>query len=234
MSRTTVMSRVTKTSSSRSNTPLATSARQPCGTGSKPPCARSWKPDTTLSNGMTGIWKDCSNTQTPRLSPAWNTPICEPGTLSQRQPRCPRHEQPRSQTPHQQRRLVAIALTPRQQRFVEEYLIDLNATQAAIRAGYSADTAYSIGHENLSKPDIADAIARAQQERGTRVLIDQEWVMRRLRAISDRCMQAAPVLDGKGTPVMVENDDGEIVPAFVFNAAGVNRATELLGKHLGM
>ena len=46
-------------------------------------------------------------------------------------------------------------LTPKQQRFVEEYLIDLNATQAAIRAGYSEKTAKSVGHENLTKPDIA-------------------------------------------------------------------------------
>ena len=45
-------------------------------------------------------------------------------------------------------------LTPKQQRFVEEYLIDLNATQSAIRAGYSEKTAYSVGHENLKKPEI--------------------------------------------------------------------------------
>jgi phage terminase small subunit len=45
-------------------------------------------------------------------------------------------------------------LTDKQKRFCEEYLIDLNATQAAIRAGYSAKTAKSIGQENLTKPDI--------------------------------------------------------------------------------
>jgi len=53
-------------------------------------------------------------------------------------------------------------LTPKQQRFVEEYLIDLNATQAAIRAGYSEKTAYSVGHENLKKPEIQKAIEEAQ------------------------------------------------------------------------
>ena len=53
-------------------------------------------------------------------------------------------------------------LTPKQQRFVEEYLIDLNATQAAIRAGYSEKTAYSVGHENLKKPEIQKAIQEAQ------------------------------------------------------------------------
>ena len=47
-----------------------------------------------------------------------------------------------------------VALTEKQKRFCDEYLIDLNATQAAIRAGYSPDTAYSIGQENLKKPEI--------------------------------------------------------------------------------
>lgn len=55
-------------------------------------------------------------------------------------------------------------LTPKQQRFVDEYLIDLNATQAAIRAGYSKKTAYSIACENMTKPDIADAIAKGRAE----------------------------------------------------------------------
>jgi phage terminase small subunit len=53
-------------------------------------------------------------------------------------------------------------LTPKQERFVQEYLVDLNATQAAIRAGYSRKTAYSIGEENLKKPDIQDFLAKAR------------------------------------------------------------------------
>ncbi len=53
-------------------------------------------------------------------------------------------------------------MSAKQQRFVEEYLVDHNATQAAIRAGYSEKTAYSIGHENLKKPEIAAAIAAEQ------------------------------------------------------------------------
>jgi phage terminase small subunit len=55
-------------------------------------------------------------------------------------------------------------LNPRQQRFVEQYLIDPNATEAAIKAGYSPKTAYSIGNENLSKPEIAAAIRAGQQK----------------------------------------------------------------------
>lgn len=71
-------------------------------------------------------------------------------------------------------------LTPKQQRFVDEYLIDLNATQAAIRAGYSEKTAYSIGDENLKKPEIKKAIEQAQKERQKRTLVTQDDVIRGL------------------------------------------------------
>lgn len=54
-----------------------------------------------------------------------------------------------------------MALNPKQQRFVQEYLVDLNATQAAIRAGYSEKTAGQIGAENLKKPEIASLIKEA-------------------------------------------------------------------------
>lgn len=71
-----------------------------------------------------------------------------------------------------------MALTPKQQMFVHEYLVDLNATQAAIRAGYSEKTAYATGHENLRKPEIAQAIAEANQARMERVKYDADWVLK--------------------------------------------------------
>ena len=67
-----------------------------------------------------------------------------------------------------------MALTAKQQRFVDEYLIDLNATQAAIRAGYSEKTARSVGSENLTKPDVADAIAQRQQRIAKRAEVTVE------------------------------------------------------------
>jgi len=76
-------------------------------------------------------------------------------------------------------------VNPRQKRFVEEYLVDLNATQAAIRAGYSKHTARLIGQENIAKPYIAAAIAKAIAGRAVktertaeRVLSDIERVGR--------------------------------------------------------
>lgn len=74
-------------------------------------------------------------------------------------------------------------LTPKQQRFVEEYLIDLNATQAALRAGYSADTAAAIGCENLTKPNIAEAIAAARAEQSARTGITADRVLAELAKI---------------------------------------------------
>lgn len=74
----------------------------------------------------------------------------------------------------------AKTLTPKQEAFVREYLIDLNATQAAIRAGYSEKTAGAVGHENLTKPEIAKAIAAAQFGRAERTGINADWVLARL------------------------------------------------------
>jgi phage terminase small subunit len=71
-------------------------------------------------------------------------------------------------------------LTPKQRRFVDEFLLDLNATQAAVRAGYKPDHARQMGAENLSKPVIADAIATAQLARSERVQITQDEVLRGL------------------------------------------------------
>lgn len=68
-------------------------------------------------------------------------------------------------------------LTPKQQRFVEEYLIDLNATQAAIRAGYSEKTAYSVGHENLKKPEIQKAIEEAKNQVSKRTELTVDMVV---------------------------------------------------------
>jgi len=120
-------------------------------------------------------------------------------------------------------------LTPKQQRFVEEYLIDLNATQAAIRAGYSEKTAKSIGQENLTKPDIQKAIQEAQNKRAERTEITQDYVLTNIQKVIERCMQIAPVESG-----ITEDAEGQLAQAFVFKEQGALKGLELLGKHLGM
>lgn len=71
--------------------------------------------------------------------------------------------------------------TPKQAAFITEYLVDKNATQAAIRAGYSPRTAAAIGEENLRKPDIRAAIDDALQRLAEATMTESEWVRRRLR-----------------------------------------------------
>lgn len=78
-----------------------------------------------------------------------------------------------------------MALTDKQEMFCQEYLIDLNASQAAIRAGYSAKTANRIGSENLSKPDIAKRIIELKSARNERVEINADYVLRRLVEIDE-------------------------------------------------
>lgn len=75
-------------------------------------------------------------------------------------------------------------LTAKQQRFVEEYLIDLNATQAAIRAGYSVESAGSIGSENLAKPEIRARVETAMAERSKRTGITADRVLQELGKIA--------------------------------------------------
>lgn len=77
-----------------------------------------------------------------------------------------------------------MALTPKQQRFVDEYLVDLNATQAAIRAGYSERNAGKIGPELLGKTRVTAAITEAMKAREARTEITQDMVLQRLWAIS--------------------------------------------------
>ena len=125
-------------------------------------------------------------------------------------------------------------LTPKQERFVAEYLIDLNATQAAIRAGYSEKTAQVIGSENLSKPMIAAAVAAAQVKRSKRTEVTQDYVLTTIRDTMERCKQAEPVVYQNGNPVMIDTPDGEIAPAYKFDAAAVLKGAELLGRHLAM
>ena len=98
-------------------------------------------------------------------------------------------------------------MTPKQKRFIEEYLVDLNATQAAIRAGYSKDTAYSIGCENLTKPEIQEAINEAVTARSKRVEVTADMVVRELAMIAFVDIRQAFDADGNLLPIkdMPEN-----------------------------
>lgn len=106
-----------------------------------------------------------------------------------------------------------MSLTPKQKRFVAEYLVDLNATAAAIRAGYSKKTAEVIGYENLRKPQIAQAVRLEMDNRQKRTEVTQDYVIGKLREITDKDASDAQDSDLKYSSKI--------------------KALELLGKHLG-
>jgi phage terminase small subunit len=118
-------------------------------------------------------------------------------------------------------------LTAKQEAFCTEYMIDLNATQAAIRAGYSENAAKEIGYENLTKPHVADYIAVLKAERSNRTLVTADYVINGLLEVHKRCLQAEPVMT-RGEQGMEESGE------FKFEHSGANKSLELLGKHLGL
>jgi phage terminase small subunit len=119
---------------------------------------------------------------------------------------------------------MAKGLTAKQARFVEEYLLDLNATQASIRAGYSPKTALQQGPRLLGHVGVAAAITKARAARTERTEVSQDWVISRLVENAERSMQAVPVYDSDGDPTGEYRYEGSVA----------NRALELLGKHLGL
>jgi phage terminase small subunit len=120
-------------------------------------------------------------------------------------------------------------LTLKQKTFVDEYLIDCNATQAAIRAGYSPKTANRTASENLSKPDIQQAIEVAKQERSERTKIDADFVLQQIAEFLDCSFGRKPIKK-------VVNIDGDLFSVEIaeFNQSGVGKAIELMGKHINV
>ena len=137
-------------------------------------------------------------------------------------------------------------MTAKQKIFIEEYLIDLNATQAAIRAGYSSDSAYSIGQENLKKPELRARIDQAMAERSRRTGINQDRVLRELARLA--FVNPTDVINMEDATLKESSDvdDTAAIQSVKVKSFGENgiereikmtdklRALELLGKHLGM
>ena len=136
-------------------------------------------------------------------------------------------------------------MTKKQKRFVEEYLIDLNATQAAVRAGYSPHTAKDIGCENLAKPNIAAAISQAMAERSRRTGINQDRVLQELARIG--FAKITDVVDPETAKIRLDASDDDLACIQSIkikpNEFGTEREVKMydkksalvdLGKHLGL
>lgn len=151
-----------------------------------------------------------------------------------------------------------MKLTAKQMRFVDEYMIDFNATQAAIRAGYKAKTAHVIGAENLRKPKIAEEIARRQKDLQRRTEVTQERVVKELArvAFADATdyvqVETRTVEKNDGTELSYQTvmltetaelsaDQRAAIAGIKQGTNGVEvklhdkiKALELLGRHIGM
>lgn len=117
-------------------------------------------------------------------------------------------------------------LTIKQKRFVDEYIISGNATDAAIKAGYSKRTAKSIGAENLTKPDIVNALREKEREIQSKKIAKQEEVLEYLTSIL-RNEQTQQTLIGVGKGAQTITD-------IELSAADKIKAAELIGKRYGM
>ncbi len=129
---------------------------------------------------------------------------------------------------------MARNLSQKQQLFVQEYLVDLNATQAAKRAGYSEKTARQVGAENLTKPDIQQAISDSIQVRSQRTEVTQDYVLKTIVETIERSKQAQVITNSQGEPMTRETEDGELQVVARYDAGSVLKGAELLGKHLKM
>lgn len=142
-----------------------------------------------------------------------------------------------------------MALTPKQKLFVDEYLIDLNATQAAIRAGYSPNNADKIGSELLGKTRVSDAISKAMAERSRRTGINQDRILMELAKIA--LVNPANVVDFDEATILdsaLPEDLAAVASVKVKRfptkeGEGIEReikfydktkALDLAGRHLGM
>lgn len=142
------------------------------------------------------------------------------------------------------------ALTPKQQRFVEEYLCDLNATQAAIRAGYSAKTAAAAGRRNLANPQIWGQIQAGMDERSQRTEINQDRVLKEEACIAfsdiGGIFQGDTLLPPDQLPedirrsvsaievIETPDKDGNITTKYKYRFWDKGKALERVSRHLGM
>jgi phage terminase small subunit len=122
-----------------------------------------------------------------------------------------------------------MALTDKQAKFVDEYLIDFNATQAAIRAGYAKNSAKQQGSRLLTNDDIRNEVARRGQQTADELGLTRGYVLTRLRETIERSLEGAPKTTARGE--LVFGPDGDHI--IEWSPSGAKAALELLAKLRG-
>lgn len=121
-------------------------------------------------------------------------------------------------------------MTAKQQRFCDEYLIDLNATQAAIRAGYSRKTARQAGAENMTKPVIKEYIKARMDEKESELIADQDEVLKYLTSVMRGQSRSSVVVVESAGDFTSQAREMEKAP----DEKERLKAAELLGKRYGL
>lgn len=121
------------------------------------------------------------------------------------------------------------SITPKQERFCQEYIVDYNGAQAAVRAGYAANSARKTASRLLTNADILARVRELQREQTARLALTQDYVLQQLVDTYRCCREPEPVL-------VYDPDAGGMVESgkYQFDSKGALRALELIGKHLGM
>jgi phage terminase small subunit len=118
-------------------------------------------------------------------------------------------------------------LTDQRRAFCDEYLKCYNGTKAAIASGYSETSAASQASQILDDKEVKKYIESRLEKASNIALVDLAWIQQRAKDISDRCMQAEPVLIRDGHGGWIESGE------YTFDSSGANKATEMLGKMIG-
>ncbi len=106
------------------------------------------------------------------------------------------------------------------ERFCQEYIIDLNQTQAAVRADFSVKTASSQASRLLTRVNIQERVQELFDERAKRVEIDADWVLSSALKLHKKCIQEEKIKDADGNDI-----------TGLFDSSGANKSLELIGKH---
>lgn len=123
-------------------------------------------------------------------------------------------------------------LTVKQELFVKEYLVDLNASAAVLRAGYDTKYPAQTAATVMESKVVKAAIQAEMDQRSEKTNISAEYVINTIKDTIERCQQVKPVLNRNGDPVLIETESGDVVPSYAFDSKGVLKGCELLGKHL--
>lgn len=131
--------------------------------------------------------------------------------------------------------LLFFTMQDNHKRFADKYFETLNATKSAIYAGFSEDTAKQQGWQLLQREDVQTYIAEMREEYARNAGVSKEWIIERFKHISDACVTATPVMEfDPVNKCLVQKTDEFGNGVYEFDSSGANKATEMLGKIIGV